>query len=115
MYSAMDSSKLTRLQVLPKKIDFGDVESGDSLSGRFWIKNIGGIDFHVDTVASFCDCLSVRYAQLIIPPNDSIPIDFVMRRELDSEGKQERTILTIGNGKNGCAVFLLSANVKPNR
>ncbi len=108
MYDGMDSSLSTTIKVVPQSVNLGTIDYQEQYEGRFWLKNTGSKDFHVDTMSGFCECVETSYLDSIIHAGDSIPIEYRIHLERGDD-TIHRVIVTVGNCQQGNAAFFFKA------
>lgn len=109
--SFLDSSLQTKIKLIPKEFNFGNIKNGDSLHGYFYIKNVGKRNFNIVSIKSNCDCIKTDYNETaFIKPDDSIKIEYRMNIA-HRKGLFSNTIIAIGNCSNGNATYLFEGNI----
>ncbi|MEO7044122.1 MAG: DUF1573 domain-containing protein [Ferruginibacter sp.] len=99
--ASLDSIQRTKISLSPKQYYFGKLKTTNELKGHFIIKNIGSIDFNINSIKSNCDCIQTIYSGTkIICPNDSLEVKYILNNK-GLSGRFQNSIVVIGNCQYG--------------
>lgn len=108
--SFLDSSLQTKIKLIPKEFNFGNIKKSDGLNGYFYIKNEGERNFNIVSIKSNCDCITTFYGTAqFIKPNDSIKVEYIFNT--NNKGLFSNSIIAIGNCPNGNATYFFQGNI----
>lgn len=109
--AALDSSLKTTIEIVPKKYYFGGIKQSISLSGYFFIKNTGKINFNIVSIKSNCDCIKTSYTETkFIKPYDSLKVEYQMNIA-DQKGQINNSIIAIGNCQFGNQTYYFEGSI----
>jgi hypothetical protein len=109
--SFLDSSLKTDLVISPQKQYFGNIKNGEEVKGKFWIKNIGKIDFIFYSLKPDCDCISIEYSKTqALKPNDSLKVLYKLNN-VETQGIFSHTIVAVGNCQFGNQTFYFEGTI----
>ena len=104
--AALDSTKRTTIEIIPRKYYFGYKKKSETLKGFFYVKNVGKIHFNLLSIRPDCDCIVTDCNSKNILPNDSIKISYEINIK-NKQGLISNSIVAIGNCQFGNQTFYL--------
>ena len=108
--ASLDSSLKTRIELHPKKYDFGKKRSSERLTGFFYIINVGNINFNPLSIKSNCDCVVTEYEAKAIKPKDSLKVNYEINIK-NQTGYISNNIVAIGNCQFGNQTFCIEGTI----
>jgi hypothetical protein len=110
LQAELDSVFKTSIELKPKKVFFGKRKNSEQLTGFFYIKNTGHINFNLLAIKANCDCIDTDFKTTRIAPNDSIKILYQVHLK-NRTGFISNSIVAIGNCQFGNQTFLLEGTI----
>jgi hypothetical protein len=100
----------TRIELQPRKYMFNKKRFGEKLTGSFYIKNVGNIDFNAAAITSNCECIKTEYETVTIKPDDSLRVNY----EVDVNGQSgyiTSSIVVVGNCQFGNQTYFIEGTI----
>ncbi|OQY05080.1 MAG: hypothetical protein B6I20_01875 [Bacteroidetes bacterium 4572_117] len=94
----IDKTVLTEIEFESKEYDFGTITSGENVSHRFKIKNIGSSKLYIKNVSADCGCTVIDYDKEAILPGKESYIEAVFNSS-GYRGTQVKKIKVYTNTK----------------
>jgi hypothetical protein len=107
---ALDPTMVTRVELVEKTFDFGNIKQGEVVGHTFRVKNAGEKDLFLQEIESGCGCTTARYTRKPIRPGEEGTIEV----RFDSGGrfgKQYKTVRVTSNIREGSFELVVKANV----
>jgi len=95
-----------------KEIDFGIINTTDTITKSFTIKNISSKTLVIKNVKASCGCTLVKLKDSIIEKDESTDIVATYIPKKDDIGKISKSIVIESNTKTGYNVMYLKGQVK---
>jgi hypothetical protein len=108
--AALDSTKRTTVEIIPRKYYFSYKKNSENLKGFFFIKNVGKVNFNLLSIRPDCDCVVTDYNAKKILPNDSIKISYEINIK-KKVGLISNSIVAIGNCQFGNQTFYIEGTI----
>ena len=108
--AALDATKRTTIEIIPKKYFFGYRKNSEKLKGFFYVKNVGKINFNLISISPDCDCIVTDSNSQYILPNDSIKIGYQINIK-NKRGLIRNSIVAIGNCQFGNQTFYIEGTI----
>ncbi|MDR1415701.1 MAG: DUF1573 domain-containing protein [Odoribacteraceae bacterium] len=80
---ALDPANVTRVELVEKSFDFGDIKQGEIVGHTFRVKNTGEKNLFLLDIESSCGCTTANYTTKPVKPGDNGIIEV----KFDSSGK----------------------------
>ena len=108
--AALDETRRTTIELIPKKYFFGYRKNSDKLKGFFYVKNVGKTNFNLLSISPDCDCILTDSNSKNILPNDSIKIRYQVNIK-NKRGLIRNSIVAIGNCQFGNQTFYIEGTI----
>ena len=95
-----------------KEIDFGTINTKDTITKTFLIKNISSVPLIIKKVKTSCGCTVAKLKDSIIEKNNTTSIIVSYIPKEDDIGKINKSIVIESNTKNVFTVLYLKGNIK---
>ncbi len=89
--TAQNTNGIPVMQFEKTKINFGEIEEGETITRSFTFKNIGNADLVIETARASCGCTEPSFPFIPIAPGETGTIGVMY----DSKGKKGKQIPTI--------------------
>jgi len=87
-----------RITLEPPQLSLGTAIAGQTLDGRFTLRNVGAGRLVIDSIEGDCACLATLRSRPVVPPNGEVSIDFQLNTS-DLRGKSRRRIRVYSNDR----------------
>ncbi len=77
--------ELTQVQFMPYSIIFDTIFHGQSVTGHFFIKNVGKNKLYIDSVIKACSCTELSITKDTVNISDSLKVSFSIRPIVSNE------------------------------
>ncbi len=110
VFSWAQSTTGAKIEIEPKRYDFGTVKQGTVVKYTFQIHNKGTAPLIITDVKTSCGCTASNWPKEAIQPGKSAPMEITFNTTGKS-GKQTKSITVYSNGSPPMVIVYLTGEV----